>query len=387
VKSKKTGKVKSEKADKTIIDGELIEDGQTVVLGLSGGPDSVCLLCELLALGAARRKTNGAGNPVICAHVNHGLRGGESDGDEAFVKALCEKLGTGLEILRVDAAALAKGKGITIEEAGREARYAFFDEVCETHGGDAVIAVAHNRDDQGETVLMRILRGTGTDGLAGMVKRRKSEAGFEILRPLLEVPREEIEKRLAWYGVSARTDESNNDTGYLRNKLRREVFPYLKEELGLDLKQGLLRLSENAAEDKDYFDTVIAEALGEYLEYPETEFADAYHGDGTFDRQNLSKVPSPCTATMPAEVLAAVHPAIRHRLIRAAFSELGLDKDIAGVHLFAADGLLETWQSGGEASGKRVEFPRDFTFGISGKRAVFRAPGVLEPGWKPRRKL
>ena len=362
--------------ERLLIDEELTRDGRTVVLGISGGPDSVCLLYELLAHGAN----------VVCAHVNHHLRGEDSDGDEAWVKALCEKLGVVLEVLHIDAAALAKEKGMTIEEAGREARYAFFDEVCEAQGGNAVIALAHNRDDQSETVLMRIIRGTGTDGLAGMAKRRKSAAGFEILRPLLEVPREEIEKRLAGYGVSARTDESNSDTGYLRNKLRLEVFPYLKEEQGLDLKQGLLRLSENAAEDKDYFDAVIEEALDEYLEYPETEFE--HKRDGSFCvRDRTQKEPSLLCSTMPAEVLCGVHPAIRHRLIRAAFAELGLDKDIAGVHLFAADGLLETWQSGGEASGKRVEFPRDFTFGISGKKAVFRAAGVVEPGWKPRRKL
>jgi len=90
---------------------------------------------------------------------------------------------------------------------------------------------------------------------------------------------------------------------------------------------------------------------------------------------------------MPAELLASVHPAIRHRLIRAAFREMGLEKDIAAVHLAAADSLLATFSEGGEASGKRVEFPKDYTFGISGKKAVFRAPGVTLPAWKPRRKL
>ena len=336
-----------------IIDKELIEDGQSVVLGLSGGPDSVCLLYELLELGFS----------VVCAHVNHGLRGEESDGDEEWVKELCEKLGVALYVRRIDAAALAKEKGLTVEEAGREARYAFFDELCERNGGDVVIAVAHNSDDQAETVLMRILRGTGTDGLSGMAKRRMSAAGFDIVRPLLCRTRAEIEGRLLEYGACARSDESNKDAAYLRNRLRCEVFPYLEKSLGLDLKHGLLRLSENAAEDRDYFDAVVDEALDEYLEY---------------EAENVS---------LPAELLAGVHPAIRHRLVRAVFAELGLGRDIAAVHLAAADSLLATWQSGGEASGKRVEFPLDYTFGISGKKAVFRAPGVTEPGWKPRRKL
>jgi len=348
-----------------LIDEELIEDGYVVVLGLSGGPDSVCLLLELLTLGQGRRQAGGPGNPVVCVHVNHGLRGEESDGDEAWVKALCERLGIPLEILQIDAAALAKERGLTIEEAGREARYGFFDEVCEKQDENVIIAVAHNREDQAETVLMRILRGTGTDGLAGMAKRRKSAAGFDIVRPLLGTTRDEIDRRLAEYGELARADGSNDNTGYFRNKLRIEVFPYLEEKLGVDLRQGLLRLAENAAEDRDFFDVVIEEALDEHLEYE----------------------PSPLCAFMPAELLAGVHPAIRHRLIRAVFAELGLDRDVAAVHLTAADSLLRTWQNGGEASGKRVEFPRDYTFGIAGKKAVFRTPGIVEPGWKPRRKL
>jgi len=344
-----------------LIDKELIDDGQTVILGLSGGPDSVCLLYELLELGAE----------VVCAHVNHGLRGGESDRDEAYVIELCKKLGVTLDVWHIDAAVLAKEKGQTIEEAGREARYAFFDEVCDRLDTDACIAVAHNKDDQAETVLMRILRGTGTDGLAGIAKRRKSAAGYDIVRPLLGVPRAEIEKRLAVYGESARTDSSNNDTAYFRNKLRLEVFPYLEKQ-GLDLKQGLVRLSENAAEDKDFFEAVIEEALEEHLDFPD----------------NKTKGDVPCVlCSMPAEILAGVHPAVRHRLIRAAFAELGLTRDVAAVHLAAADSLLDTWQSGGEASGKRVEFPQDYTFGIAGKNAVFRAPGVVEESWKPRRKL
>jgi len=87
-----------------------------------------------------------------------------------------------------------------------------------------------------------------------------------------------------------------------------------------------------------------------------------------------------------ADALAAAHPAVRHRIIRAVFAELGLRSDIAAVHLAAADRLLETWANGGEASGKRVEFPLDYTFGITGKRAVFRSPDAADPGWKPRRK-
>jgi len=415
-----------------IINEELIDAGQTVVLGLSGGPDSVCLLFELLALGALREEAHASDAAsigalreeahasdaasigalreeardgdaasigafkIIAAHVNHGLRGDESDGDEGYVRSLCEKLAVPLEVVRIDAASLAKQTGLTIEEAGREARYAFFDELCEKHE-NPVIAVAHNLGDQIETILMRILRGTGTGGLAGIQQRRKSAAGYEIVRPLLGVSREEICERLEEYGETARTDSSNRNTEYLRNKLRHEAIPYLEDATGFSLRHSLLRLAENAAEDKEYFDAITAETLDEYLEYPEAERGQSPCGPQLSDKEEPSlgdtKGTSPCVAPcvacvayLPADMLANVHPAVRHRLIRAVFAELGLGKDIAAVHLAAADRLLQTWKDGGEASGKRVEFPFDYTFGIAGKKAVFRAPAAAEPGWKPRRK-
>ena len=352
--------------ERLILNTDLIEDGQTVVLGLSGGPDSVCLLYELLSLSGVRRYSGGAGNPVICAHLNHGLRGEESDGDEAFAASLCNRLGSPLELKRIDAAALAQERGMTVEETGREERYAFFDEVCEKlDSADPVIAVAHNRDDQIETVFMRILRGTGTDGLAGMPPRRKSAAGFDIVRPLLGVPRCDIDDRLAFYDVKARTDGSNLQTDYLRNKIRLEVIPWFESHMWPGIRQSLLRLAENTAEDKSYFDAIVSETLDEL-------FRDSDEGG---------------IVALPAALLAGAHPAIRHRLIRAVFAELGLKRDIAAVHLAAADRLLQTWHEKGEASGKRVEFPFDYTFGIAGKEAVFRVPCAPDPNWKPMRKL
>ena len=361
--------------EELIIDKDLIEDGQTVILGISGGPDSVCLFYELKTLNYSREKVGGAGNPIVCAHVNHGLRGGESDADEAYVRLLSEKFGLPCEVKRIDASALATEKGITIEEAGRDARYSFFDELCEKYD-NPVIALAHNLDDQIETVFMRIMRGTGTDGLSGISKKRKSENGYSIVRPLLDISREDIEKRLLFYGETAREDDSNTDTEYFRNKVRVKVLPWLKETLGIDPGKSLLRLSENAGEDRDYFQAIISEALDDYLE----------SGDGFYKNEEGSSEDEDDSALyLPAEMLASVHPAIRHRLIRAVFAELGLKQDIAAVHLASADRLLGTWQEGGEASGKRVEFPFDFTFGILGKKAVFRSPEAADPEWKPRR--
>jgi tRNA(Ile)-lysidine synthase len=361
---------------------DLIAAGQTVVLGLSGGPDSVCLLHLLLAHHDG---------PIVCAHVNHGLRGAESDGDETFVADLCKQLDVPLELMRIDAAALARETGLTVEEAGRAARYAFFDEICEQQQDKGtVIALAHNKDDQVETVFMRILRGTGTDGLAGIPVRRKSAAGFDIVRPLLGVSRSEIDSHLKAIGAAFRTDSSNLGTDYLRNKVRLDILPFIEDAAEVCLKQSLTRLSANAAEDKDYFDALITKMLDTSLEVSSRdagspkETDSVRHASGDNDQEPTGDAR---TLTLPAALLVDAHPAVRHRLIRRAFLRLGLDRDVAAVHLAAADRLLDTWAKGGEASGKRVEFPQDYTFGIRGKYAVFRAPGEVEPHWKPKRSL
>jgi tRNA(Ile)-lysidine synthase len=346
---------------------DLIAEGQTVVLGLSGGPDSVCLLHLLI--------THHDG-PIICAHINHGLRGAESDGDEAFVADLCKQFDVPLELMRIDAAALARETGLTVEEAGRAARYAFFDEVCERQDRGCVIALAHNWDDQVETVFMRILRGTGTDGLTGIPARRKSAGGFDIVRPLLGVSRSEIDGYIGTIGAVFRTDSSNLGTDYLRNKVRLDILPYIEDAAEVCLKQSLSRLSSNATEDKDYFDTLVTKMLDAALEV----------SSGDVGPHVIEPSGAPQVLLLPAGLLADAHPAVRHRLIRRVFLRLGLDRDVAAVHLAAADRLLDTWARGGEASGKRVEFPQDFTFGIRGKDAVFRAPGEGEPHWKPRRR-
>ena len=340
---------------------DLISSGQTVVLGLSGGPDSVCLLHLLI--------TEHDGQ-IVCAHINHGLRAEESDADEYFVAKLCEKLEVPLEIKRINAEAFARENGMTIEEAGRAARYTFFDEVCERYRTEGKplpeITLAHNKDDQTETVLMRILRGTGTDGLAGIPEKRKSARGFDIVRPMLNISRKEIEEYLTDINAEFCTDSSNLGTEYLRNKLRLDIIPFVEKSVDVCMNQSLGRLATNAAEDKDYFDLLVEDILEKNRQRCEDDFLDV-------------------AFILPAGLLAEAHPAVRHRLIRQAFFRIGLDKDIAAVHLAAADRLLETWKRGGEASGKRVEFPQDHTFGIRGKNAFFRSPGERESNWKTKR--
>ena len=167
----------------------MIPENKNIVVGLSGGADSVCLLYVLAAL---RKKL---GLQLCAVHVHHGLRGVEADADEAYVRDICRAWDVPLKAIRIEAAALAKQWGIGCEEAGRRARYEIFEE-CLQEMGDChgAIAVAHHRDDCAETLLFHMFRGTGLDGMAGIRPVRKTERESMIIRPLLETGKTEIEK-------------------------------------------------------------------------------------------------------------------------------------------------------------------------------------------------
>ena len=189
-----------------------------VVVGVSGGVDSTVLL----------RLLHEAGVAVVAAHVNYGLRGAESDEDEAFVRVLADELSVPVETWRVT----LPDDG-NRQEAAREARYAFFREVAETYGAEAV-AVGHTQDDQAETVLLHLFRGTGPRGLAGMPHERPLAPGSSVrlIRPLLDVPRAEIEGLARAHGWTWREDASNADLRYRRNVLRTHVLPLIEAAFG-----------------------------------------------------------------------------------------------------------------------------------------------------------
>ena len=193
----------------------LFAPGETVVVAVSGGADSVVLLDLLVRLAELRLN-------LVVAHLNHGLRGDASDGDERFVARLAAGYGLPCALRRVEVAADAACDRLSLEEAGRRARYAFFDDTARAHGA-ASIALAHHRDDQAETVLIRLLRGAGGGGLSAM----ESCSQGRLKRPLLKVPRREIERYLSSRGLDHRTDESNADTTILRNSIRHELIPLL----------------------------------------------------------------------------------------------------------------------------------------------------------------
>lgn len=211
----------------TLTERRLLQRGDCVLVALSGGADSVCLLSVLSELQDELSLT------VCAAHLHHGLRGEEADADESFVRSLCRARRIPLFVRRADIRAAAKKAGIGLEEAGRQARYAFFEELRQTEGIDK-IATAHHADDNIETVLMRFLRGTGPNGLAGIPYQN----GF-VVRPLLDVSRHEIEAYIAENSLSYRTDSTNFETEFTRNKIRHRLVPTLEKEYNPGLRQTL----------------------------------------------------------------------------------------------------------------------------------------------------
>ena len=196
---------------------DMLTAGGRVVVGLSGGADSVCLLLVLKRLGYE----------VHALHVNHMIRGGEEDRDESFVRELCEREGIELTVVRKDVPVLAKELHMSEEEAGRHIRYEAFEELATQLGGSGKavkIAVAHNKNDLAETVIYNMIRGSSLQGIAGIRPVRG-----RIIRPLLMTKRTEIENYLSSVDQEFITDSTNLKTDYTRNRIRLEVLPILEE--------------------------------------------------------------------------------------------------------------------------------------------------------------
>ncbi len=199
----------------------LFRKKESVIVGVSGGADSVFLLHALCGLS----KTYGL--KVLVAHLNHKLRAKAADGDEKFVRNLCEKMKIPFVCRSADTKEFAKTYGLSLEDAARRLRHEFFFDICREYKIGKVV-LAHTRDDQAETVLMRFIRGAGLQGLSG-IRQRNDFGKFVIVRPLLRISKREILDYLDAEGIDFRTDKSNFETKFLRNRLRLEVIPYLKK--------------------------------------------------------------------------------------------------------------------------------------------------------------
>ena len=211
---KMTGQVR-----KYIEERGLIQTGDLVVVGLSGGEDSVCLLSVLLALSPVM------GFGLAAVHVHHGIRGAEADADMEFCRKLCAQWQVPFEAVRVDALGAAAGRKQSLEEAAREERYRVLEE-CRHKKGGSSIAVAHHRQGQAETVLWNMFRGAGLRGMAGM----EPKSG-RVIRPFLDVDKESIHGYMEQKEIPWRLDSTNEQEGCIRNRLRLKVLPYVEQEL------------------------------------------------------------------------------------------------------------------------------------------------------------
>lgn len=247
-----------EKVKQTIIKYDLIKSGDKIVLGVSGGPDSVCMLSILNILS---KELN---FEIVVAHINHGIRENAKI-DEEYVVKLCEKLNLKCKILHSDVKNLARAEKRGLEEMGRIVRYNFFEQVLKEENANK-IAIAHNNNDNVETIIMNILRGSGTSGLKGI----EAKSGIYI-RPLIEIKREEIEEYTK--DLNPRHDESNDDNEFTRNKIRNIVIPYVKKEFNPNILDTITRLSEISKEETEYLQKKTLE------EYEKICVEEVYNGE------------------------------------------------------------------------------------------------------------
>ena len=315
----------------------LLPDGARIVVGLSGGPDSVALAAALAELAGGRSRWQ-----LTLAHLHHGLRGKAATRDETFVVGLADRWRLPLVSHREDVRRLAAERRLGVEEAAREARYAFFDrvaaEVRATH-----VAVGHHADDQAETVLMNVLRGSGLRGLSGMPIMRPLSAGSRValVRPLLETRRAEILDYLAARGLAAMDDETNRSPAMRRNRVRHELLPMLERDYAPGLGRRLVQMADSV---RGALEMVAGRAAGVW-----DEAALAATGDAvTFD----------------LEVLRREGRAVTAELLVAALERLA-----AGRGSLSAEHLAAAWRLvAGERGGRAIELPGGITVSRRGRR-------------------
>lgn len=245
------------KVENTIIKNNLIQNGDRLVLGVSGGPDSICMLSILNEI------RNGFSNnfdfDIVVVHVNHMMRE-EANDDEQFVREFCKKLKVPFYSKSIDIQKIANNNKTGLEETGREERYKFFDEILKSTNSNK-IAVAHNKNDKVETIIMNILRGSGVSGLKGIdaIKNNK------YIRPLIECERYEIENYCKEKNINARMDKTNYENVYTRNKIRNIVIPYVKKEFNPNIIETIDRLSILIKEEDDYLQEQVHRKYQQFL--------------------------------------------------------------------------------------------------------------------------
>lgn len=253
---------------------EMLKDIDTVVIGVSGGADSVCLLNVMNNL------SNKFGYKIVVCHVNHSIRlTGTAERDANFVKDICTQLDIEYRLKKVDIPAISKELGLTEEEAGRIERYKFFHEVGKELSGERyAIATGANANDSVETLLMRVIRGTTVSGLASI-----PYVNGKVIRPLLDVTRAEIENYLEENGLTHITDETNNETIFTRNKIRLELLPWIQENMNPNVMETITSNIKRYKEDAEYIDLAVEELytksvkkVGDKVRINLSEFKDSH---------------------------------------------------------------------------------------------------------------
>ncbi len=279
---------------------QMFEDGDGVVLGVSGGADSVCLLFALYEL---QSKWN---LRLHVVHVNHGIRPDATE-DAAYVRQLCEERGIPFYLYEVSVEELAKQLGCSTEEAGRQVRYEAFAQVMQEQKCQK-IAVAHNSNDRAETMLFHLFRGTGLTGLAGIRPKRE-----QIIRPLLGLSRADIEVYLQERRISYRHDSTNDSDDYTRNKIRHHILPYAEQEIVHGTMGNMTRTADILAETEQYIEEQVKIAKKDCV----TEASGEISG-----------------FRLQLEAFSRLHEFMKKRLVLELLKELTPEhKDIAAVHV------------------------------------------------------
>ena len=325
----------AEAVHRFVVRNSLVRAKETVVVGVSGGADSVCLLHILVSL---RERLD---IKVHVAHLNHLLRGAESDGDAKYVSRLAKKLGVAVTIESRDVRAYQATHRLSLEDAARQVRYRFFAEVAERVGAGR-IAVGHTADDQAETILMHLVRGAGPTGLMGMrpltVWTSPGLAGLTVIRPLLAVSRGETQAYCRQHRFSPRADSSNLSLSPFRNRIRQELMPLLRV-YNPRIGEALIRTSGTLAADLSFLEEYVSEV------WPKVAIEE--NGAIVLDRDSV----------------VSLHPAVQCHLLRRVTREvLGDLEDIEWKHIEKMrDGLTLR-------KGKRVILPRRLTLSVEGRK-------------------
>ncbi|MEP6917788.1 MAG: tRNA lysidine(34) synthetase TilS [Acidobacteriota bacterium] len=283
----------------------LVPPGGGVIVALSGGPDSVALVHLLLEL-QGRRELSVAG----LAHLNHRLRGADADADEAFCRAMAASLGLPIEVERADVGAVAREQGRSVEDAARVVRYAFLEAARARLAAD-VVATGHSLDDQAETFLLRLIRGSGPRGLAGIRPRAGS-----VVRPLLEITRADLREYATERGFASREDASNTELSIPRNRVRHELIPYLEREFSPGIAAALAREAAIARDDEEFLEQRAIDLAG-------SNVLTIINVDGAV----------PPVVEVDAVALTSLHPALAARVARHALSLLAEGRHIGFDHV------------------------------------------------------